>query len=99
MTDYISTEIETDNLVDAQIEAARIARHSGQGMSYEVTENGIKFDWPEIPLSEAIAVCERIAAKFDELDISPPLSDERREAIRAAIFGQATENTKQAVNE
>lgn len=64
MTDYAWGEIETDNLIDAQIEAARRAV-SAQAMTYTITPDGIRYDLPEISLSEAIATCERILAEHE----------------------------------
>lgn len=84
MTDYAWEETQTDNLIDAQIEAARRTALA-QAMTYTITPDGIRYDLPEIPLSEAIATCERILAEH-EATFEP--TDDQRERIKARIMEQ-----------
>jgi hypothetical protein len=64
-------------------------------MNYFIDDQGIHYygitseaELAPIDSKTSLDTLERIAAELEALDIIPPLGDERRETIRAAIFGR-----------
>ena len=64
-------------------------------MNYFIDDQGIRYygvssesELTPIDQQTSLAVLERIARELEALEIIPPLSDARRETIKAAIFGE-----------